>query len=499
MPFRYLQIDMKKLLCALVATVLLCSACTTLQEEKNIDNLPLLPVNDAQIITPQEKSILLHLSLYGYDNAAGKLTVTAKEIETDVTDKASFVMQTLLEEKVKNAYLGQYRLEVTLEGAAVTGEIAQIHLKTNKQIEDQYLYILSAMITNTAIDNLGVKYVNLIINDSPLLIDGMPQGLLVRNGLNIQELYEQKRTLVNGSSENFEILLPIYYIDADTGYILPEVRNVQLSKDWNMEQVLYALLEQLASYTNKTGRTLPVVQAEQFGAKPDVEDEKSAIMDGEAVLAEEAAFSFEDGMLTFLSAEKYMHTDKQKQAAMACVYYTINAVIPDIREITFAIGGEVLTMSFSEAWPYIGSEIAIYLPKEDFSAMQKVLRAVPAHKIYAMETYIEELVRGPVGTEKEGLLPAFPAEASMDHFLWLTQEEDLLVINFSDELLRLLDVFSEQEQIMFVYTIVNTVCERENIKRVEFLFNGQRVSTLREQSQLTLQAPLLPNPGLIAK
>ena len=48
-----------------------------------------------------------------------------------------------------------------------------------------------------------------------------------------------------------------------------------------------------------------------------------------------------------------------------------------------------------------------------------------------------------------------------------------------------------------IYSIVNTLTNINNVKRVQFLVDGERVEYLADGNQLCVIDPLIKNPGII--
>ena len=90
-----------------------------------------------------------------------------------------------------------------------------------------------------------------------------------------------------------------------------------------------------------------------------------------------------------------------------------------------------------------------------------------------------------------GILPAGLTDADI---LGLALQDGTLLVNLSD---RYGDVIrhSGMDQRLIAYSIVNTLCQRLNVRRVRFFFSGRAVDSLGDS--LVWSGEFLYNPGLI--
>ena len=74
--------------------------------------------------------------------------------------------------------------------------------------------------------------------------------------------------------------------------------------------------------------------------------------------------------------------------------------------------------------------------------------------------------------------------------------EDTAVVDFKASISDKLKGISRKDESMMIYSIVNTLTNIENIKRVQFLLDGERVESLGG-GIINVADPLLKNPGII--
>ena len=73
--------------------------------------------------------------------------------------------------------------------------------------------------------------------------------------------------------------------------------------------------------------------------------------------------------------------------------------------------------------------------------------------------------------------------------------KDIAVVDFKASIIEKLAGVSRRDESMMIYSIVNTLTNINNIKRVQFLIDGERVESLG--GNLNVIDPLLKNPGVI--
>lgn len=109
---------------------------------------------------------------------------------------------------------------------------------------------------------------------------------------------------------------------------------------------------------------------------------------------------------------------------------------------------------------------------------------------------LAELMKGPVVTDKKEISPAFLSGISMDDVNTVYLAGDIAVVDFKSSVSEKIKGINRDEEVMMIYSIVNTMTNIEGIKRVQFLLDGERVESLGGGS-INVLDPLLRNPGII--
>jgi len=78
--------------------------------------------------------------------------------------------------------------------------------------------------------------------------------------------------------------------------------------------------------------------------------------------------------------------------------------------------------------------------------------------------------------------------------VWVDSE--CMYLNFSRNFQNCCRIYDVDERTL-IYGIVNSMAEFTNVKKVQFLIDGNRVSSL--SGMIDIGSPLLPNPGLVMR
>ncbi len=113
------------------------------------------------------------------------------------------------------------------------------------------------------------------------------------------------------------------------------------------------------------------------------------------------------------------------------------------------------------------TEITLYFPKKNGGNLVRETRRVELQNALSLEkTIISELIKGP---EKKGSTKALPAETKL---LGIETKNDVCFVNFSSEFISKTEPGSLNTTLT-LYSVVNSLCELENVKSVQILINGE--------------------------
>ena len=105
-------------------------------------------------------------------------------------------------------------------------------------------------------------------------------------------------------------------------------------------------------------------------------------------------------------------------------------------------------------------------------------------------------MKGVLANETDSAVNIFPKGIDNDDLLAVSISGDIAYVDFSTTLKLACDYDAAKESI-FIYAIVNTLTELKTIKKVQILIDGEVQETLC--GHLSIEKPLLPNPGIIQR
>ena len=134
--------------------------------------------------------------------------------------------------------------------------------------------------------------------------------------------------------------------------------------------------------------------------------------------------------------------------------------------------------------------VKLYFPSTDDAKLAEESRSVEMQKSLSPErTVINELINGP---SNKNLSPAVPAGTKL---LGVETKDGVCFVNFSSEFVSNAGSGSMQTTLI-LYSIVNSLCELENVESVQILVNGE---TGVEFGNFVLDIPYDANSDFIGK
>lgn len=113
-------------------------------------------------------------------------------------------------------------------------------------------------------------------------------------------------------------------------------------------------------------------------------------------------------------------------------------------------------------------EVLLYFVSADSNALEPELRDIPKETGLARAT-VNQLLAGP---REEDLLPVIPSGVSLRD---IDVSEGLCTVDLSAELSELAAI-SQSEQVLALYSLVNTLSQFDTVDYVQVLINGQQLS-----------------------
>jgi germination protein M len=185
---------------------------------------------------------------------------------------------------------------------------------------------------------------------------------------------------------------------------------------------------------------------------------------------------------------------------------TINSIVntltefPSIKSVKFLIDGKenetlaghvVFDQPFTRNEDVIGQRIILYFGNKDANYLVPEYRDIQHNELNIVKRIVQELIKGPM---EDGLEPTMPEGLSEKDVLNAKVSGDTAVINFSSNL-KTKHKGGSAGETLTVYSIVNSITELPNIKRVQILIDGKVQDTLA--GHMALDEPIMRNPNLI--
>ena len=477
-----------RLFALLLAVMFFTSACTVLQENNNISDLPsieMIPVDT------EEETQTAFILLYYFDASSGQLVSKTLPLETGrLEEKPRAVLEAFVNCS-ENIGLGRISEKLQFTGIKISGDVANVYFSFASALSDKQTFYMSVAAANTVIDNLGVSYANILINGKAMLLSGSPCGLFEKSEGNISNLYTaylEKFSSGNSSTVN----LALYFLDPTREYMLPEVRTISLNSS-STKVLAVEVLRQLSLGAGYNVNLISPVERYFTLADPDSGNTTDTLTGQDASLE----ISYENNTLFINNAGiLFPEVTQNIEPNLACVFYSIANLLPEVTLMKFSFGEVTRYMDLERAKTCLGEEITIYLPNESFSALQSVSRVVNESYALNWNTYMEEITRGPIATDPESLVAAFPTEIGLSDFISLDIQGSCAILTLSADFLNSLEGLSSERQMILIYSIVNTICGMGVVNTVQILIQGIRVKG--EGEGINLFSPLMPNLGLIS-
>lgn len=374
-----------------------------------------------------------------------------------------------------------------LRRVEIARRVANVYFnETVEQMYDQDRIILRAAIANMLAELERVDYVNIYSENREPGYKGRPSGPISRLPGDL-ELYltQMKQELDPEPLEDTNTLerrnITLYFLDPTGRYLLPEVREIQYTGD----QMVSLIVDELVKGPRDGLGLRGVIPAGFALLRPPKVD---VMADGRSTV-----------VLSFSNAE-----GADLRMAYAALTATITGFLPKVQYMTFMVdeqaieaiedvgvfeNGLVPREAFEQ---YIGAEITLYFPNEARTALVPLRRAITQPQLDDARMRLVELEAGP--GEEAGIVAAFPSGTDSNDILDVRVQGDVVWINLSAHLFEQCQRMSTSEESMFIFSMVNTVCEIEGVTRVQFLRDGEPQAHLT--TNLDLRNPLLKNPGL---
>ncbi len=476
---------MKKILCALLAGVLLFSGCSIVHEDT--DRKISYQIEEKAQQVNLEPSITINPVLYFLDKSGKELAAETRKLSVEQGERAE---QKIIEELLAGPQTEE--LQPVAEGyeyadIEILPDLINVYLITQEEKDENNIAKTKLAIAATLIDFAGVSYVNVFINGMQKGYAGLPVGVLqkTKSGL-VEEINNKYKGIA--AAETPAMTATLYFLDNTEQFLVPEERAITF--EGNTPQImLETLVTAMIRGPENTFQHVPVIDkslVKLLGATIEQTE------DGRQI----ARLDFSKAPVVLTEQFK----DGEDIAAKALAR-TITGFMPELAGIEIYVRGEpqqaeqkIYTLRDSDA--LLGNSIQLYFPNSGYAMLLGVERMVGQAAAGYPYELLSELMRGPVSTDKKEISPAFLSGISMEDVNNAYLAGDIAVVDFNGSVSDKIKNIGKSEEAMMIYSIVNTMTNIDGIKRVQFLLDGGRVQSLGG-GEINVMDPLLRNPGII--
>lgn len=275
-------------------------------------------------------------------------------------------------------------------------------------------------------------------------------------------------------------VINLYFTNADSSKIACEAREVSINSEKHMSEV--AILELLKG---------PV--------SPDM---KRAIPEGTKLLN----IKQEGAVVTVNLSKEYNNTESV--GGIVARFSVVNTLcdLQNVQKVVIQVEGKELTDTNGKTLGALGKDdvvfettptdkdmtnLTLYFANNNGDYLVPEKRKVLVKDKEPLEKYvIQELIKGP---KDKGLIKTIPSETKL---LSVETNEGVCVVSFSQEFQTKHPGGSTGES-MTIYSIVDSLTELPNIRKVQFLIEGQKVESFK--GHLVFNEPFKRDSSLIQK
>ncbi|MEG0382051.1 MAG: GerMN domain-containing protein [Christensenella sp.] len=473
----------KQIVVFFLVIALLFSGCAIVQEDTKqhityiIDETAMQEVN-------LEAGITINPTLYFLDKSKTELAAEARTLLVGQDERAEAkIVETIiagpasdnLEPVAEGFVYDQIEILPDLINVFVTADKA----KTNIEID-----LMKLAVAATLIDYAGISYVNVFVNGMQVGYNGHPVGALQKSK---GSLREEETKLQNAAADSPSLDVILYFLDNTERFLVPEARSFQFESNVP-EEMIAAVVRRMIRGPENTYQHMPIIDksiVELLSAQIIEDDTGQRIVRldfNKAPVAVTKQFS-----------------DGEKIAALA-IAKTLVGFMPNISGVEIYVNGapqaEPIIYTQQMSSDLLGNSVQLYFPNAKYTLLTGVERMVSYKTAgYAIEL-LAELMRGPTSSDDKDVSPAFGAGISIEDVNDVYLAGNTAVVDFKGSMREKMKSVNKTDEAMMIYSIVNTLTNMENVKRVQFLIDGERVESLGG-GIINIIDPLIKNSGII--
>lgn len=505
-----------KALCVLCACALLsgCTASVPMKQNRQLVTLP--PVTSAFIAPSGDASdnITQTVQLFLPSPQGGQLILVPERILVSPTrHPAEYALRRLF------SYAGTTQAAPLVAGeplslqpgssVEISGGTATVNLAPSAlALTSKDRYLAFRAIANTLSQWGDIRFVNVLVNGRQLGVDttgNLPMGSISRTqNEDFTALWEAVNRQPQEEDSPFTGVATLYFPTAAGMGIIAEARSINFT-GYSLPQMSRSLLEALsAGSTNHPG--LPRL--------PDL----VTLLVKDPVVEEQPGSTGRVIHLSFHESanESLIAAGIPRSLLMASLTYTLTTYLPYTSAIKVTIGNETINalvpaglyeganetilfenglMQRSQFSHFLLDYCSLYFAGETGN-LRKTLRTIPYYQVNNPRYLMQQLMIGPQNTDSVvGLSPALPAGVGDKDLLGITRQGDTILINLAEGFQAQSQGFNQQQELLLVYSMVNTLSELPGIAQTVFFISGSQQGTFC--GQIDVAGSFLRNEGIL--
>ncbi len=507
---------MKKLyiLLSLICVLLLLSSCFATQGNTGF-TMPEAKVPWQAPVGDIESQYTRNVHFYLPERNSYKLVRHTEPIKLALSDRATQQIVEYILNFAGDDYLAapNYGVQIGLFGenpVAVYSNHAVVNLTANALLlERSEFYLLASSIAETLIEFCGIESVNVLVADRAVSMDvlsNIPIGAIEKSATNapytdLLKMQEERDGLHRGIQAG-DIPTSLFFPSNSGEGVLAEGRKV-IFNSFAPEEMILQLMQELSNGPRYLANKVNIPNfVDLLSVPPQVEEWREG---GNFVtLRFKSVFDDVIGV-----------SSVHKNTAIAMLCYTISSFYPDTAGISVYIGGELVkqflpdeiidqeiyqtTVLISKRLlgSYLLKQSNLYFANIHNHQLEKTIRLLPNKMSLSPRNILLQLAQGPKELDYiiNPTIPVVPFGMEDKDILGIALQGDTLCINLSAQVLQNLQAADAQTEKIFVYSIVNTLCNANPIKSILFFFDGKSIDTIH--GELYWHTEFVPNLKLI--
>lgn len=512
---------MKRLILAVLAICMLLSGCGVIRDTKGTGKD--VPTSELDLSNLDVGGSTKKAAIYFLNSTNGTLTADPRFITVEQdTNPAEAAIKALLGGPINDKLISVAPEGMSLHFIEFSNGVANIYLiYDGTPMEQEKKYTMELAIANTVSDLLGATAVNIFYNGFSEGFRGYPSAPLKKQTGPVVDAYQKAQAkyvpaetvepdanasptqtpqpnggaLAEDVPKTNTISTVLYFMSASGDYILPEVRDITYTTTGADGDKNVIICEYIKTIINE----LKVEPLNTATMESPIESNASLL--GEPQLSENTDGT-SDIVLNFdmLPTDLAYTVSKQAQLSYAAMVYTITGFIPNIRAVHIYVDGTTVNDNTvgtrrRDFVGYIGSSAPLYLQYADSGLLIEVSRSMEQGKIWSAHERVRAIMQGPQMGDGGNVNPVIYSDMTEQGILAVDVYNDTAYVNLSADFKKACQVFSDKDEMLLVYAIVNTVTAMDGINRVQFLVEGAQTDTLA--GHLCISDTFLRNYGII--